>query len=62
MLFDCGKLVRFDKYLLVELLDDYRPWSFASVAELGCLELLQVHFLVVAFFFSVAGYCVDAVN
>jgi hypothetical protein len=40
MLFDCGKLVKVDKYLLVELLDDYRPSPFASAADFGCLELL----------------------
>jgi hypothetical protein len=51
MIFDCGKLVEFDKYLLVELLDDCRPWPFIPVVDLGRLELLQAHFLVVAFSF-----------
>jgi hypothetical protein len=43
-MFEFYIMTEFDTYLLIDLLDDSRPWEFVFGAGVEHLEQLQVHF------------------
>jgi hypothetical protein len=43
-MFDFDIMMEFDTYILIDLLDDIRPWPFVFWAGMEYLEALQVHF------------------
>jgi hypothetical protein len=53
-MFDFDIMMEFAIYLLIDLLDEGRPWVFLSAAALEHLEPLQIHF-------HVESYCLDAI-